>query len=198
MSIFPALSVRLVAATHSAAFLRGCVESAASTSIVRVTYERATGAAAARVLTASELRPLLHEPLLHSTRALEGLFHRAVVVGESDADRAFYDELNRRLLEVGRGIADAQFVNAQNWSTEARIVGPLRRLGVPAAAILDTDALWEPSNTGGRSIARLGSHRVTLNGFVSRRCALHRRPALRDEPPASRRAQQASRWQIGR
>jgi hypothetical protein len=82
------------------------------------------------------------EPLLRSTRALDGLFHRAVIVGESDADRAFYDEINRRLVAAGRGVAEAQFVNAQNWSTEARVIGPLRRLGVPAAGVLDLDTLW--------------------------------------------------------
>jgi hypothetical protein len=133
---------RVITATHSAEFLRGCVESPAPTSIVRLTYERQTGEATARSLSTSELRPLMAEPLLRSTRALEGLFHRAVVVGESDADRAFYDEINRRLVAAGRGVAEAQFVNAQNWSTEARVIGPLRRLGVPAAGVLDLDTLW--------------------------------------------------------
>jgi ABC-type lipoprotein export system ATPase subunit len=137
---------RVVTATHSAEFLRGCVESPASTSIVRLTYERGTGEATARSLSTSELRLLMAEPLLRSTRALEGLFHRAVVVGESDADRAFYDEINRRLLGVGRGIGEAQFVNAQNWSTEARVIGPLRRLGAPAAGVLDLDTLWNSKN----------------------------------------------------
>jgi hypothetical protein len=84
----------------------------------------------------------MYEPLLRSTRALEGLFHRAVVVGEADADRAFYDEINRRLVEVGRGIPDSLFLNAQNWSTEARVIAPLRKLGVPAAGVLDLDTLW--------------------------------------------------------
>lgn len=132
----------IVAATHSAAFLMGCIDSGADTTIVRLTYERPTGTATARQLTTAELRPLMYEPLLRSTRALEGLFHRAVVVGESDADRAFYDEINRRLVDGGRGIADAQFVNAQNWQTEPRVFGPLRKLGVPAVAILDIDTLW--------------------------------------------------------
>src|SRR5438552_2098735 len=55
---------RVVAATHSAEFLRGCVESPAATSIVRLTYERQTGEATARSLSTSELRPLMTEPLL--------------------------------------------------------------------------------------------------------------------------------------
>ena len=132
----------VIAATHSAAFVMGCVTSGADTTIVRLTYEARTGAATARQLTTAELRPLMQDPLLRSARALDGLFHRAVIVGESDADRAFYDEINRRLSEESRGIADAQFVNAQNWQTVPRICGPLRKLGVPAVAVLDMDAVW--------------------------------------------------------
>jgi hypothetical protein len=177
----------VVTATHSAAFLRGCVESAADTTIVRLTYERTTDEATARVLTATEVRPLLREPLLRSSRALEGLFHRAVVVGESDADRAFYDEINRRLVEVGRGVTDAQFVNAQNWMTEARIVAPLRRLGVPAAAILDIDTLWEPRHQwrplyravdiseSGPEWTRLENERQACTEDASRRAACKQR-----------------------
>jgi predicted ABC-type transport system involved in lysophospholipase L1 biosynthesis ATPase subunit len=132
----------VVAATHSAGFVMGCIESGASTTIVRLTYDQATGSATARKLETSDLLPLMRDPLLRSANALDGLFHRAVVVTEADADRAFYDEINRRLVLAGRGIADSQFVNAQNWQTTARVIAPLRRLGVPAVAILDLDAIW--------------------------------------------------------
>lgn len=132
----------VIAATHSAAFLMGCIESGANTTIVRLTFERSSRDASARQLTNADIRPLMRDPLLRSARALEGLFHRAVVVGESDADRAFYDEINRRLSDVGRGVRDAQFMNAQNWQTTRRIFGPLRKLGVPAACVLDIDTLW--------------------------------------------------------
>ena len=70
-----------------------------------------------------------------------GLFHKAVIITESDSDRAFYDEINRRLVEVGRGIDDSLFLNAQNWQTIPRLAGPLRKLGIPAVAIMDFDAL---------------------------------------------------------
>lgn len=129
----------LVAATHSAEFLMGCIESGTDTTIVRLAYEG--GVAGARVLAPSEIKGLIRDPLLRSTDALAGLFHRGVVVGEADADRAFYNEINRRLVAVGRGAADTFFTNAQNWQTIARVVGPLRQLGVPAAAILDLDTL---------------------------------------------------------
>jgi len=122
------------------------------------------------------------DPLLRSTRALEGLFHRAVVVGESDADRAFYDEINRRLVSVGRGIGEAQFVNAQNWATEARVIGPLRRLGVPAAGILDFDTLWNSKNEWRplyRAIGLKDGDELRLE-FEAERAALARDPDERE------------------
>jgi hypothetical protein len=38
---------------------------------------------------------------------------------------------------------DSLFMNAQNWQTIPRIAIPLRRLGVPAAAIFDFDVLMD-------------------------------------------------------
>jgi len=113
---------------------------------VRLTYDRHDQSASARLLSTADLKPLMAEPLLRSARAIEGLFHRVVVVTEADADRAFYDEINRRMVgPTSRGVRDAQFINAQNWQTVPRILLPLRRLGVPAAAILDLDAIWGTS-----------------------------------------------------
>lgn len=132
----------VVVATHSAAFLQGCIESAETTTIVRLGFDPVAKLASVAALRPDDLRPLVTDPLLRSARSLEGLFHKCVVVTEADADRALYDELNRRLLEVGRGLDEAQFVNAQNGQTVARIVAPLRKIGVPAAGILDLDMLW--------------------------------------------------------
>jgi hypothetical protein len=144
----------LVVATHSAEFLMGCIESGVNTTIVRLTWEREV--AGARVLAPNELKALIGDPLLRSTRALSGLFHRGVVVGESDHDRAFYDEINRRLLVGDRGVADAFFTNAQNWQTIPRIIGPLRQLGVPAAAIIDLDTVPAPKQEWNKFYKMMG------------------------------------------
>lgn len=135
----------LIVATHSAEFLRGCVEQATAPTVVRLTFDR--GVATARALATADLRRLLRVPLLRSTGALSAAFHRAAVVSEADADRAFYEEVNRRLLDsgAGRGVPEAVFLNAQNKQTLGHIVGPLRKLGVPAVAIPDADYL---SDTG--------------------------------------------------
>lgn len=139
-------SASLLAATHSASFLMGCLESAPQTTIVRLTYERES--ATARSLPASRLKELMLDPLLRSTGALNGLFHRAVVVTEADADRVFYDEINRRLEDQDRGISDCLFLNAQNWQTVPRVIAPLRQLGIPAVAVIDLDALFTSGSWG--------------------------------------------------
>ncbi len=120
-------NANLIAATHSPDFLLGCVGEVPQTDIVRLTYE--AGVATARPLPGREVEKLVSDPLLRSARALQALFARAAVVCEADADRAFYDEINRRLLEnpTRLGAADTAFLNAQNWQTIPRIAGPLRR-----------------------------------------------------------------------
>jgi len=79
-----------------------------------------------------------------------------------------------------RAIPDALFLNAQNWQTTARIIGPLRALGIAAAAVVDIDLLLEAksegfqnlmesagmppaSRTGCRSIARTTSQVTQAN-----------------------------------
>lgn len=129
----------LIVGTHSAEFLMGCLESGSDTAIVRLGYEDEV--ATARELSAAEVRRLAQDPLLRSTDVLRALFHRGAIVCESDGDRVVYDEMNRRLLEVGRGVQDVLFLNTLGKDSVHRVVGPLRQLGVPAAALVDLDMI---------------------------------------------------------
>jgi energy-coupling factor transporter ATP-binding protein EcfA2 len=139
----------LVVATHSADFVIGCMEAVANTSIVRLTYDQ--DVASARSLSPAEVATMARAPLLRSAGILTALFHRAVIATESDTDRALYDEINHRLLAVNRGIKDTLFLNGHGWHSIHQLVGPLRRIGIPAAAIADLDAL----SNGGGTWARL-------------------------------------------
>jgi hypothetical protein len=143
-----ARAANLVVATHSAEFVMGCMAEVPETDIVRLTYEQSI--ATARPLAGADVARLVRDPLLRSADALGALFARAAVVCEADADRALYDEINRRLTTTpGRvGADDTLFLNAQNWQTIPRIAAPLRRLGIPAAVILDLDALTEDAIWG--------------------------------------------------
>ena len=133
----------LVVATHSADFVMGCVEESNQASVVRLTYQRETGVATARLLSATDLTRMMRHPLLRSTGVFRSLFHEAAVVTEGDSDRVFYDEMNQRLLRdgAGRGMRDTLFLNALGWSTEHEMIRPMRRVGIPVAAILDMESL---------------------------------------------------------
>nr|WP_250647606.1 AAA family ATPase [Sessilibacter corallicola] len=129
--------------THSSNFIMGCVQSGVPINIVRLTYSQ--GDATARLLPNDNLLKLMRNPLLRSTSVVDGLFYEAVIVTESDADRAFYQEINDRLLKYSpdNGISSCLFINAQNKQTVHQIIKPLRELGIPAAAIVDVDILKE-------------------------------------------------------
>jgi AAA domain, putative AbiEii toxin, Type IV TA system len=133
--------------THSANFVMGCIQSGAAVNIVRLTYR--SKVATARVLRSEEILTLMRNPLLRSTGLISGLFYEFVIVTESDTDRAFYQEVNERLLRLtpNFGIPNCLFLNAQNKQTVHTMIRPLRGLGIPAAAIVDVDILKEGGQT---------------------------------------------------
>jgi len=132
--------------THSSQFLMGAIQSGAKVNVVRLTYQQ--GGATARMLSNDDIRVMMQEPLLRSANALSGVFYEGVVVTEADADRAFYQEVNERLLALasGRGAPNTLFLNANGKDSVHKIVQPLRALGIPVAAILDIDALNKQTN----------------------------------------------------
>ncbi len=131
----------LFVSTHSPNFVMGCIQSGAPVNIVRLTYRG--GVPTARILPNQDILKLMRNPLLRSTGVLSGLFYEFVIVTESDADRAFYQEINDRLLKHsdGRGIPNCLFLHAQNKQTVKTIIKPLRELGIPVAGIVDIDIL---------------------------------------------------------
>ncbi|MEG5059498.1 AAA family ATPase [Microcoleus sp. A2-C5] len=132
---------RIFVSTHSSNFLMGCIQSGAPVNIVRLTYRG--GIPTARVLSNQDILRLMRNPLLRSTGVISGLFYEFVIVTESDADRAFYQEINERLLRYhpDMGIGNCLFINAQNKQTIKTIIKPLRELGIPAVGIVDIDIL---------------------------------------------------------
>lgn len=134
---------RLFVSTHSSNFLMGCIQSGSPMNIVRLTYKN--NVATARILPKDKILHLMRHPLLRSTGVLNGLFFESVVVCEADSDRAFYQEINERLLSESdmRGINNCLFINAQNKQTVWEIVKPLRELGIPTIGIVDIDVLKE-------------------------------------------------------
>lgn len=133
-------------ATHSADLLETFVAAGAGVNIIRLTHD--SDRSTARLLNSNDLRRVERDPLLRSEATLSALFHNGAVVCEAAGDRVLYKEINERLLANDEQALDScMFLNAQNWETIPRMVAPLRRMGVAAAAILDADVLFESKLT---------------------------------------------------
>ena len=135
----------LLASTHSADFLLGCIQGSQDVRVVRLEYQN--GKSKGRLVDSNKLRSLFQNPLMRSTNATSALFYDGVIVTESDNDRAFYSEIYYRLSEEEPDLPSILFVNAQNKQTIKDVVGPLRQFGVPAAAISDIDILKDGGTT---------------------------------------------------
>lgn len=163
---------RVFASTHSPQFVMGCIQSGAPVSIIRLTYR--DGVATARVLPSDEILELMRHPLLRSTGVLSGLFYEFVVVTESDADRAFYQEINERLLQFKPewGIPNCLFLNAQNKQTVQTLLRPLRKLGIPAAGVVDVDVLKEGGANWTNLLSSADVPRLSHDSFATMRAAV--------------------------
>lgn len=147
---------QMFVSTHSPNFIMGCLQSGVDVNIVRFTYRE--NVATARLMPSADLRTWMRNPLLRSANVLSALFHESVIVSESDADRAFYQEINDRLLKFdnNRGIPNAIFLNAQNKQTIPTIISPLRKMGIPAAAIYDLDLIKDGGGVATSFLASAG------------------------------------------
>jgi ABC-type cobalamin/Fe3+-siderophores transport system ATPase subunit len=142
VSIAQELDVQFFIATHSADLVESFASVGADVNILRLTHtgERST----ARLLDSKNLRQLALDPLLRAESTLSALFYEGAVVCEAVGDRVLYREVNERLLvfEDEGGLESCMFLNAQNWQTTARIIEPLRKMGVAAAVVIDADTLF--------------------------------------------------------
>lgn len=163
---------RVFVSTHSPTFVMGCIQSGAPVNIIRLTYR--DGVATSRVLPSGEILELMRNPLLRSTGVLSGLFYEFVVVTESDADRAFYQEINERLLRFKPewGIPNCLFINAQNKQTVQTIIRPLRQLGIPAVGIVDIDVLKEGGTVWSNLLSSANVPSITHGSLAAARTAV--------------------------
>ena len=156
-------SKNLFVSTHSANFLMGCIQSGTPLNIIRLTYSNKIPTA--RILPSEKVLKIMRHPLLRSTGVLNGLFYEYVIVTEGDADRAFYQEINERLLAFSpeRGIPNCLFLNAQNKQTIHEIMKPLREMGIPCAAIVDVDVVKDGGTTWKNLLRSAFVPEVTIN-----------------------------------
>ena len=128
-------SRQFIIATHSVDVLKGILSRTSDVNIVRV--DRAKNVNLFNHLDADRLTRIINDPLLTSSRVLDGLFYSGAVVVEADSDARFYQAASMRRTKR----LDLHFVNADNKQTVSRIVRLYRDMGVRAAGIVDFDLL---------------------------------------------------------
>lgn len=128
-------SQQIFIATHSADFLRGLLSSTRDAVIIHL--DRVENITEANILDSATLNQIITDPLLSSSRVLEGMFYKGVVATEADADAVFYQRLFQKI-----GSADeVHFVNAHNKQTLKKIIDPYKKLGIKFAMIADADVI---------------------------------------------------------
>ncbi|MBO3663858.1 ATP-dependent nuclease [Microbacterium stercoris] len=132
--------LQVIIATHDRDFLLGLLEADAPVNVVRITRHGDKNRLAQ--LPPEEIQQVWADPVLRYSNVLQGLFHRQVVVCESDGDCRFFgaalDEV--ALASDRRAIADdVLFVPGGGKQRVAAIANALGRLRVRSRAIVDFD-----------------------------------------------------------
>ncbi|WP_228281870.1 ATP-dependent nuclease [Rubrobacter marinus] len=130
---------QLIVATHSVDLLRGILSRTTDVDLIRLS--RGVGGMRVNRLGSEEVKEITNHPLLSSTRVLDGLFYKGVVVVEADSDSAFY----QRVARMKRPGDEIHYTHAHNKQTLYKVVGPYKRMGVEVAAVPDFDILKEQS-----------------------------------------------------
>jgi hypothetical protein len=136
---------QLFVATHSTDVLRGMLNQlTAAVEVLRVV--RRGNSNTLFKLSTEEVRELWRDPLLRYSEALDGLFHDAVIVCESDSDCRFYAAISDVLQESNPTEQSTASILWTHCGGKARIptlVRALRGVDVPVIAVVDFDALRE-------------------------------------------------------
>jgi AAA domain, putative AbiEii toxin, Type IV TA system len=133
-------SRQVIVATHSADVVRGAIERSGPVVICRITRVGPYNHAA--VLDTQRLNELYAKPILRSSTAVDGLFHKGAVVCEADADSRFYEAVALRTeQQQGLPSADLHFVHGGGKGQLPILARSYGSLKVPTAVVADIDIL---------------------------------------------------------
>ncbi|MGV0043023.1 ATP-dependent nuclease [Mycobacterium colombiense] len=202
-----ARSQQVFLATHSSSIVQGALEANGSTTIVRITREGDVNHAA--VLKDQDVKDLWSDPLLRYSNLLDGLFHDAVVLCESDSDCRYYqavldalDAKMRGLSNAGLKQSDAQvevaeqgvertpqllFTHCGGKARMASVVNALTAVSVPVIVVTDFDILRDRPEfeklvnaVGGTFEGAVATDREKLDAALTSDAKTLRRASLRE------------------
>ncbi|MGW7076920.1 ATP-dependent nuclease [Streptomyces sp. NPDC054866] len=137
-----AKGMQIVLATHDKNLLAGLLGSRTEVSVVRI--DRRGSKVRSSQLKNESLRELWENPTLKYSNALDGLFHKLVVIAEADPDCRFYAAALESLLQGTEDAFpypadDVLFVPSGGLGEMPKLARALRELSVPVVVSPDMD-----------------------------------------------------------
>ena len=132
---------QLFISTHSDDFLKGLLDSdTQNVTIIRINRQNDINKIS--ILQHDKIKKFWSNPILRYSNILSGLFHKKVIVCESDYDCLFYQAIMNAICELKNEIApDILFTHCSGKSRIKHIVRSLKAIDVPVVAISDFDLL---------------------------------------------------------
>lgn len=129
-------------ATHSEEVIKGLLEKCPKrVKVIRITRENNSNHFA--ILDNEDLQKVWNDPLLRYSNILSGLFHKQVVLCESEADCKMYSIIDGHLKEQDGKYSETLFIHCNGKHKMHKIANALRRLAVKLYTITDIDILRE-------------------------------------------------------
>ena len=126
--------------THSEDIIQGLVETCPDrVSIVRITRSGNTNHFS--ILSSQNLQDIWNDSLLRHSNIMSSLFHKSVVLCESDSDCKMYSLVENQLKKEGGSYSETLFIHCGGKHRIAKVVSALRSLDIDVKAIVDIDVL---------------------------------------------------------
>lgn len=126
--------------THSEEIIKGLMEICSNRiKIVRITREEDTNTFS--ILDNDKFREVWGDPLLKHSNIMASLFHKSVVLCESDADCKMYSIIENHIKQKQQKYSEALFIHCGGKHRMAKIVTALRSLDINVKLIVDIDVL---------------------------------------------------------
>ncbi len=126
--------------THSEEIIKGLLETCPDRlKIIRIT--RTEDANFFSVLSNESFSSVWADPLLKHSNIMSSLFHKTVVLCESDSDCQMYSIIESHLKERSGKYSEAMFIHCGGKQRMPHVVNALRKVGVDVKLIPDMDVL---------------------------------------------------------
>lgn len=126
-------------ATHNVEILKGILSKNQNVNVIRITRSN-KNENEFKLLDTTLLQEVLLDPLLRTSRVLEGIFCEKVVITEAEADEIFFQETIEKIFPE----SGLFFVHGQNKQTLVNIANLYKEIGVKYEIITDFDVLRVP------------------------------------------------------